>query len=305
MAAVTLPPGFVEGLASGIVPDTTQLTQEQKDLLSQMLAKLQTQEFQAANPGIQLRSGTQVNQQGGLSLSGESQTPRQPNMSAGMPPLPAGQAVQGAQGLTSPMTIAPGTVEAWNASQPATSWLSKWLTKETLPVIISSGTGLAGALIQKSAADNATEAQTRSADQALALTDKMYQQDRADQKPYRDLGAFSLGQLGHLTGMPENFGNQAVWESIGGALSRPPGSATPTTSSGSLWQRTTGNTPTINPTQLATTQALPELQTLRDLGATRQSASSFVRMRAPEGNEVLEVDPSEVEMFKAHGARVV
>jgi len=81
-----------------------------------------------------------------------------------------------------------------------------------LPAIISAGSAVGGALINKSANDNATKAQSDAADKAVALTQQMYEQDRADMAPYRNIGAYSLGQLGHLTGMPSDFGTQAVAE---------------------------------------------------------------------------------------------
>lgn len=176
-----------------------------------------------------------------------------------------------------------------SGAKASTLALSDWL----LPAI-SAGAGLGGALIQKSAADNATKAQSDAADKAVALTEKMYNQDRADMAPYRNIGAYSLSQLGHLTGMPPTFGTDAV-ASATQAANQPA-----TTPQVSRWTAITDNNPATHPAP-RTIQLPAELQTLRDLGATQQTASSFVRMRAPDGEEA-DVHPSEVGLFLQHGA---
>ena len=176
-----------------------------------------------------------------------------------------------------------------NTKPSSTSWL-----KDYLGTIIGAGTALGGALIQKSSSDKATDAQTDAANKAVALTEKMYEQDRADYAPYRNIGAFSLGQLGHLTGMPPDFGTKAVSEATAPrtAVQRAPttSNAQPTPS---VWGRITSmENPAVS---------LPEFQSLRDLGAQQQSASSFVRMRAPDGEEA-DIPPHEVALFESHGA---
>lgn len=166
-----------------------------------------------------------------------------------------------------------------------------------LPAIISAGGAVGGALIGKSASDNATEAQTDAADQSLALTEKMYEQDRADYAPYRNLGAFSVGELGHLTGMPKDFGTQAVQQ----ATATPATTAAPAPHQ-SLWDRIVARDHQPAAAESEVTRAAPEFQTLRDLGATQQTASSFVRMRAPNGEEA-DVPSHEAALFEAQGAR--
>ncbi len=163
-----------------------------------------------------------------------------------------------------------------------------------LPAIIAGGSAIGGALIGKSASDNATEAESDAADKAVALTKDMYEQDRADYAPYRNLGAFSVGELGSLVGMPKDFGTQAVDAATQPRTAVPRPATTPHVSP---WTAITDNNPETRP-ELA---PRPEFQSLRDLGAQQQSASSFVRMRAPNGEEE-DVDPREVPFFQAQGA---
>lgn len=165
-----------------------------------------------------------------------------------------------------------------------------------IPAIIAAGAGVGGALINKSASDNATEAESEAADKAIQLTKEMYEQDRADFMPYQNLGAYSVGQLGHLVGMPENFGQQAVQQAT-----------TPTARTAvprepmSLLDRGRAFAEQAQ-TRRAEQEPSSLLHTLRDLGAARQTASSFVRMRAPNGEES-DVDPREAALFEAQGAR--
>jgi hypothetical protein len=166
-----------------------------------------------------------------------------------------------------------------------------------IPAIISAGAGVTGAILSNNANNNATEAQSDAADKAVALTEKMYQQDRADYEPYRTLGSFAVGELGNRVGMPENFGTQAVADAVGGALERTPTGPLPTQQPTNLGDRARQ----ALEQQRAQRYSMPEFQSLRDLGAVQQNASSFVRMKAPTG-EVEEVDPRHVAMFEAQGA---
>lgn len=220
-----------------------------------------------------------------------------PGTEAGLSAIPS-TAVQ-AGGVTG--GILPGTEAGLAASAPSasTSLLSQWLVPA-----IQAGAGFGGALIQKRASDNAVKAQTEAADKALELTKQQYEQDRADYAPYRNLGAFSLGQLGHLVGMPENydFGSKQFWGTIGDALSGPLRGAQPAiTPSASPWVASSTAPPIPQAAPQSDPRALPEFQSLRDLGARQQTSSSFVRMRAPNGEEE-DVHPSEVPIFAQHGA---
>ena len=107
-----------------------------------------------------------------------------------------------------------------------------------------------------------------------------------------------MGELGHLVGMPKDFGGAAVDT----ATTAAPRTATPRT------------TPIQEPTSLAdrVRSALdakraeaavraPEMQSLRDLGAQQQTSSSFVRMRAPDGEEA-DIPSHEVPLFQRAGA---
>jgi hypothetical protein len=248
---------------------------------------------------------------GGLSTSGESEQPNYPSSGTGVPLGPGGltqtssttpAGVIPSSQIPNAASAVPGQVASQGASQilkPSTSWLSKWLTPEVLVPAASAGSGVVGSLIERSAANKATDAQTEAADKSLALTEKMYEQDRADYAPYRNIGAYSLSQLGHLTGMPPDFGTQAVEDATQPrtAIPRAPGGVPqPAQSEMSL------NPLAGPPDVVGNITRSPEFQSLRDLGAKQQSASSFVRMRAPDGEEA-DVDPREVAMFERAGAR--
>lgn len=56
--------------------------------------------------------------------------------------------------------------------------------------------GIAGGIIQGNAASDAAKKQQDAASQANALQERMYNQTRADQEPWRQAGATALGQLG-------------------------------------------------------------------------------------------------------------
>lgn len=66
---------------------------------------------------------------------------------------------------------------------------------------VSAATGLVGAKMQSSAAKNAAKTQAGSADKALALQERIYNQNRQDQMPWLNAGGSAVSQLARLTGV--------------------------------------------------------------------------------------------------------
>lgn len=70
----------------------------------------------------------------------------------------------------------------------------------------AAGAGVAGALIQRSAAGDAADAQTQAAQQALAFQKQQYQDALGRDQPYADAGLTSLRGLQSLTAPGSSFG---------------------------------------------------------------------------------------------------
>ena len=72
------------------------------------------------------------------------------------------------------------------------------------------GAALGSALIGSSAAKSASSAQGDAANQSNATQQRMYDQTRADNAPWRQAGSTALGQLGNLTQLPESDPNSML-----------------------------------------------------------------------------------------------
>lgn len=64
-----------------------------------------------------------------------------------------------------------------------------------LPAVIGAGVSIYGANQQANAAKDAARASSKATQQSLALQEKMYNQNRADQEPWRLAGVGALGRL--------------------------------------------------------------------------------------------------------------
>lgn len=171
-----------------------------------------------------------------------------------------------------------------------------------IPAIIGGAAAIYGAKKSADAVTNAAETQAQSSEEAIALQKQMYEQDRADMAPYRNLGAYSVGALGHLTGMPPTPSTPATAPSSGGAIG--PGVPVDTSAKPPDILKDTDTTlPGAQGPRGMPTQA-PESRSLRDLGARQQTQSSFVRMRAPNGQEK-DVDQTMVDYYRQRGAVVL
>lgn len=158
-------------------------------------------------------------------------------------------------------------------------------------IAIAAGIGavgsIASAAIQSRAAGRAADTQENAANNALGLQRDIYNQTRADLAPYRDAGASAVGTLSGLMGLPM------------------------ASSSGPMASTSGGVQPQRAPRQLppgfdVNKPILPFGQSLADLApraaeAHQQNQSSYVRMRAPNGEED-DVPPQFVDEFLGRGA---
>jgi hypothetical protein len=67
---------------------------------------------------------------------------------------------------------------------------------------VAGGASVAGAKMASGAAKDAAQTQVEASDKALALQREMYQQERADTAPWRNVGGQSVQTLGALMGLP-------------------------------------------------------------------------------------------------------
>ena len=68
--------------------------------------------------------------------------------------------------------------------------------------LIGAGTSIAGGIVQSKAASKATKAQTDAGDKSLALQREIYNQQQANEAPWRNTGAAAITSLGGLLGLP-------------------------------------------------------------------------------------------------------
>jgi len=76
-----------------------------------------------------------------------------------------------------------------------------------MPVGAIVGSAVVGAGASIASGNKAAKAQTRAAQQAADVQERMYQQTRADLAPYRDMGTTAMGRYGDLLGMrgPDSY----------------------------------------------------------------------------------------------------
>jgi hypothetical protein len=94
-----------------------------------------------------------------------------------------------------------------------------------VPLIVgaaSAGATVYGAHKASQAAKDAAQTQTNYGNKALDLQKQMYEQDRADQAPYRNISYGALNTLGSMMGPSFNAGGGGFQPSMGG---QPSGSA--------------------------------------------------------------------------------
>jgi len=68
--------------------------------------------------------------------------------------------------------------------------------------VLRTGANLAGNYLQSRQIDKATQAQVDAANKALELQRRIYEQQRSDLSPYRNIGSSSVSELSRLMGLP-------------------------------------------------------------------------------------------------------
>lgn len=99
-----------------------------------------------------------------------------------------------------------------------------------VPLIVggaTAGATLYGAHQASKAAKDAAQTQTDYGNRALDLQQQMYQQDRADQAPYRNIGYGALNTLGSMMGPKFNAGGGGFQPSMGGQPTAGPSAQPP------------------------------------------------------------------------------
>ncbi len=82
------------------------------------------------------------------------------------------------------------------------SWWKDLLGIGTKAQAARTAANLAGNYLQSRQVDKAVQAQVDAANKALDLQSNVYQQQRADLAPYRNVGSASIGELSRLMGLP-------------------------------------------------------------------------------------------------------
>jgi hypothetical protein len=120
--------------------------------------------------------------------------------------VPAGMAVSPIDGslVSAPSglntAVGPTLAQAGLSAPPGVSTASS-IWKDLLPSIIGGGAAVGGAAIQAGAQTKAAEIQAQTQAAALAQAKAIYEQQRADEAPYRGLGAGAVGNLQYLSGI--------------------------------------------------------------------------------------------------------
>lgn len=173
-----------------------------------------------------------------------------------------------------------------------------------IPAIIGAAGSVGGALIQRHAANSATQAQTDASDKALNLQRDIYTQQRNDLAPYREGGAGAMSLLNLGLGItPQGTATVPGLTSDGPHTS----ARGPNGEPGQVAQRNpNAQTTTFVPATAYTGDtAVPRgLASLGQSPAQAQTSSSYVTMRAPDG-ATRQVPANQVGFYQAKGAEVV
>lgn len=148
----------------------------------------------------------------------------------------------------------------------------------TTAMLVSAGIGAAADLIKshnaKKAADQAAKAETAATDKALALNQQIYDERKNAMAPYAGYGTEAMGTLGALMGLPAPGAGGAPAQQM---VVDPGKDPIPKSVNGTPMQ------PNVPVTGKMSDVFKPAAKTPVD--ASAQTASSYVRMRAPNGEE--------------------
>lgn len=174
---------------------------------------------------------------------------------------------------------------------------------------LSAGGQAAGAAMNSSASKSAAKTQAASDKEALALQERMYQQDRSDLgqtredlAPFRALGGGAAGLLGQGLGVnmtpPES--KAGPWAQTSGSIAKPMSSLMPqvTPNEAMVADRMNVDNPAGKIADLQAMRGLPQA------AAQQNSQSGYVQILAPNG-KVGNVPASMVDKAIAMGGRRV
>ena len=171
---------------------------------------------------------------------------------------------------------------------------------------ISAAAGVGSAAIASRAAGKAADTQQEAADKALAFQQRMYEQERLDTAPIRNVGNQAAQTLSGLMGLPSGpvAGQVAPTPTIG-----PPAGYIPNEHGVGFGILKPGVTPQ-QALQMNPTPAPAGGSSLASLGAPsmppggQQTQSGYVLLEAPTGERQM-VAPNEVPHYMQMGARRV
>lgn len=191
-----------------------------------------------------------------------------------------------------------GGAAAASAAAPAAAAASPFATlfsPSVLPYVIGAGTSIAGNVIASRGNTEAARIQAESADKALALQKELYDTQRADLAPYRELGLGAIGQLRHGMGYGVNPASQGE---------QPEGWEAPVGIGNPINRGTTASTdPGVG--NLSRGQEMPmsgPTQGLAGLGSTPTAPGGLVTVMAPDG-ETRALEPEMAERAIQAGGR--
>ena len=196
-----------------------------------------------------------------------------------------------------------------SGSTPTTPSLQKTIFKGLLEY----GVPVATAVIGAKAASDAAQKQLDANAEALRVQKEIYEQNRKDLEPYRNLGYSSVSTLSDLMGFPKGGG------SVGTPDVQPPVTLTPTTQTGTngVSYRTAGGPipgsegvtrvggPTPGPVTNPSTYRPPQtLSGLQPPGGAAPLASNPVTIRTPDGR-IVRVPQAQVAEALRYGGQQV
>ncbi len=147
---------------------------------------------------------------------------------------------------------------------------------------VSLGIGALGNYLQSRQVDKAVQAQVDAANKALDLQSNIYQQQRSDLAPYRNVGSASIGELSRLMGLPAGSDTTTPYFQQQAASQQ---------ATAQQNQQTQNRAPAAAPTQ-----AVPR-------GTVASLGDGFVNMVSPDGRPA-RVPQAQVQSALAAGGRM-
>ena len=175
-----------------------------------------------------------------------------------------------------------------------------------IPAVISAAGSIGAAAIGSHAAKDAAKTQTDSADKALALQTRIYDENKSNLAPWVSQGQQAATTLGGLMGLPATGGGG------GGSAATPTGPFTRAGSGSTVavpgtyqGQAILRNPDRVPGTDLQSAQPRGTLGAFNPQSAAGQRTSSYVTMRSPDGKETMPVPAQHVDHYRQLGATVI